>query len=146
MAGQNMNDRNRLTWISAVGGVLVVLGLLFSVFRVNYVGNGPSKSTVIANNLRQLYGAMQQWGLDHRQPDSVIVTEEDVAPYLRHPLKPAAGERYVLKTLSESPEAHLTQDVSEWPAGSVLRLNTNGDFEVVSPNRTNAAKHGRSGQ
>ena len=141
-----MNDRKRLKRICAVGGVLVVLALLFSVFRINYVESSPSKRTVIANNLRQLYGAMQQWGLDHRQPDSVTVTKEALAPYLRHPLKPAAGERYVLKTLSESPEAHLTQDVSEWPAGSVLRLNTNGDFEVVSPNRTNAAKHGRSGQ
>jgi hypothetical protein len=140
-----MNNRKRLTRILAVGGTLVVLGLLFSIFRVNYVGNGPSKSTVIANNLRQLYGAMQQWGLDHRQPDSVTVTEKDVAPYLRHPLKSAAGERYVLKTLAESPEAHLTQEVVGWPAGSVLHLGTNGGLEVFYSNKTNVAKHGRAG-
>ncbi len=45
----------------------------------------------------------------------------------------------------ESPEAYLTHKVELWPAGSVLRLSTNGGFEVVSPNKANLAKHGRAG-
>jgi hypothetical protein len=140
-----MNNRKRLTRICAIGGILLLLAFVVSVAIPNFAGSHRSKAHAIVSNLRQLDGAMQQWGLDHGQTGTVVVTEENLVPYLRHPPKPVAGERYVLKTLAESPEAHLTHKVELWPAGSVLRLSTNGDFEVVSPNKTNAAKHGRTG-
>ena len=79
---------------------------------------------------------MQKGPLDHGQTSAAIVTEENLAPvFLPHPPKPVAGERYVLKTLAESPEAHLTHKVELWPAGSVLLISTNGGLESFTPTR-----------
>jgi hypothetical protein len=75
-----------------------------------------------------------QWALDNGQTGAVKVTEKNFAPYLLHPPKSVAGERHLLKTLVESPEAHLTHKLEPWPAGSVLRLSTNGGVEVSYPN------------
>jgi hypothetical protein len=129
-----MNDRKRLSWLAMVGGVLILIALVLSICIPNYVGNSRSKTLEIVNNLRQLDGAMQQWAFEHGKTGAVMATEQDVAPYLRHSLKPVAGERYILKTLSESPEAQLTHRLEGRPKGSVLRLNTNGAFDVILPN------------
>ena len=140
-----MNDRKRLKRICAVGGVLVILALVASVAIPNYTGSHRSKALQIVNNLMQLDGAMQQWAIEHGKTGAVAVTEEYIASYIHLPLKPVAGERYVLKNLAESPEAHLTRKVELWPAGSVLRLNTNVGHEVILPYKTNAAKRGHAG-
>ena len=130
-----MSERKHLLWIVTVGGSLILVVFLVSLCAPNFVRSGPSKTGWIVNNLRQLDGAKQQWGLDHGKTGAVMVTEEDVAPYLRS-FKPAAGERYILKALSESPEAQLTREVGGNPKGSVLRLDTNGAAEVILPNNS----------
>jgi len=66
---------------------------------------------------------------------TVVVTWEDVAPYLRNAPKPVDGEVYVLKTLTQSPEAVLTRKLGERPKGTILRLGTNGNLQVVLPKR-----------
>jgi hypothetical protein len=135
-----MNDQKRLRRICEIGGILLIVGFVVSVAIPNFNGRHRSKAFVIVNNLRQLDGAMQQWAIEHGRTGAVVVTEENIASYLRLPLKQVAGERYVLKTLAESPEAHLTRKVELWPAGSVLRLGTNGDLEAVSPDKPKQAK------
>jgi hypothetical protein len=87
----------------------------------------------------QLDGAVQQWALDHGRTGAVVVTREDIAPYLRHSpdtngwVKSVAGERYILKTITDSPEAHLTRDLEGRPKGTVIRLGTNMHVEIILP-------------
>jgi len=128
-----MNEQRRLAWITTVGGILVLAALVLSLCIPNFIRSGPSKTVGIANNLRQLDGAKQQWAFEHGSTGAVMVTEEDVAPYLRS-FKPVAGERYVLKTLPEPPEAELTRDLEGKRKGSVLRLNNKGTLDVILPN------------
>ena len=124
-------------------GTFLVLGLfvaLLATFAVpNYVGGGHSKTVGIEHNLRQLDGAVQQWGIDHHQTGAVVVTWENVAPYLKAApevhsgMKPVDGEVYVVKDLMHSPEAVLTRKLGERPKGTVLRLGTNGALEIILP-------------
>jgi hypothetical protein len=133
-----MSERNRLAWIVGLGTLVICVGLVLSVGITNYVGSPRSKTLAIVNNLRQLDGAMQQWASDHRQAGTVVVTKEQLAPYLS-PIggwvKPVAGERYILKTVSESPEARLTGQLEGRPKGTVLLLDTNGGFRAILPNQ-----------
>ena len=79
------------------------------------------------------------WGIDHHQTGAVAVTWEDLAPYLKADrdvhggMKSVAGEVYMLKTLTQPPEAVLTRKLGDRPKGTVLRLGTNGDVQFVFP-------------
>jgi hypothetical protein len=120
-----------------VMATMVALGLVCIVCVPNFVRSGTTKTNGIINNLRQLDGAKQQWALDHNQTGAVVVTKDDVAPYLRQPdgwVESVAGESYSLRTLVESPEAQLTRQVDGQPKGTVVRLGTNG-IEIISPTR-----------
>jgi len=129
-----MSDPKRLFRLYLVGGILIFGALALSICIPNYVRSPRSKTMAIINNLRQLDSAMQQSAFEHGKTGAVVVTEQDVLPYLRYSLKPIAGERYVFKTLSQPPEAQLTHRFEGRPKGSVLRLNTNGTFDVILPN------------
>ncbi len=129
-----MGESKRLSWLGVVGGMLILGAFVLAICIPNYVGSPRSKTLAIINNLRQLDGAMQQWAFEHGKTGAVVVTEQDVAPYLGQSFKPIAGERYVLKTLSQPPEAQLTHRLEGRPKGSVLRLDTNGTFDVILPN------------
>jgi hypothetical protein len=119
------------------GGFLVLclfVAFLASLAVPNYAGSyHRSKTPVIVNNLQQLDGAVQYWGIEHRQTGAVVVTWENIAPYLKIPVKPVAGEVYILKDLMHSPEAVLTRKLDEKPKGTVLRLGTNGVLEIILP-------------
>jgi hypothetical protein len=122
-----------LWWVLAVA---IVLWLAWALFVPDFIRSGTTKTNGIINNLRQLDGAKQQWALDHGRTGAVLVTIEDIAPYV-HPsllkagsVKAIAGERYSLKTLAESPEAQLTHQLDGRPTGTVLRLTTNS-FEII---------------
>jgi hypothetical protein len=103
----------------------------------NFVSRGPGKINAIITNLRQIDGAAEQWAIDHHQTGAVLVTREDLAPYLRvasgHWVTPVAGERYVLNVLPQSPEAMLTREVEGRPQGTVIRFTTNGDIQFIPP-------------
>jgi len=76
--------------------------------------------------LRLIDGAKQQWAIEHDQTNDVVVTAEDIAPYLRRFLrdgviKPIAGERYRINTLCKVPEAELNQEMGGRPKGTVIR-------------------------
>jgi hypothetical protein len=127
-----------------VWGILLccLVGVVTSLCVPGFVRSGPSKTAGIAYNLRQLDTAIQQWALDHGRTGGVAVTKEDVAPYLKrlsNPngwVKPVAGERYILRTVGESPEANLTRECNGRPKGTVFRLGTNANLEITPPNRT----------
>ena len=82
-----MNNRRWPKRICAIGGILLILAFVLNVVILNFNGGHRSKTLEIVNNLRQFSGAMQQWALDHGQTGAVIVTEENLAPYLLHPPK-----------------------------------------------------------
>jgi hypothetical protein len=127
---------------------IVVLGLLgaalISIVVANYGGPRSRHSRVhaIISNLRQLDGAVSYWAMENHQTGSVLMTKQDIAPYVKHLLdqdgwvKPVAGEVYILKPLPASPEAVLTREVEGRPKGTVFRFRTNGDLEIqiVPPN------------
>ncbi len=121
-----------VTWGSFLVLVLFV-AFLAGLPVPNFAGSHHSKTHVIVHNLQQLDGAVQYWGIEHRQTGAVVVTWENIAPYLKTPVKPVAGEVYVLKDLMHSPEAVLTRKLDERPTGTVLRLGTNGDLEIILP-------------
>jgi hypothetical protein len=119
-------------WFVLAG--VVGLLLLYILCIPNFVGSGTSKMNAILNNLRQLDGAKQQWALDHGRTGAVVVTTQDIAPYLPH-FTTVAGERYILRTLAEVAEAQLTREVDGRPKGTVLRFGTNDSIEIVGPNQ-----------
>lgn len=127
---------------AAVAGFLLLAGALcLCVPSFSCVRSGPSRTKCIINNLYNLCGAMQQWASDHGRTGAVAVVQKDVAPYLARSVqldgwvKPVAGERYILRTLTESPEAQLTREVEGRPKGTVFRLGTNGDVQIILPNK-----------
>jgi hypothetical protein len=135
------SEKCRFFTLSWVG--LLVLGLCVAFLAAIAVPNRPgsrtSKTHAIESNLRQLDGAVQMWGFEHQKTGAVAVTWEDVAPYLKTDrdvhggMKSVAGEVYVLKTLTQPPEAVLTRKLGDRPKGTVLRLGTNGDVQFVFP-------------
>jgi len=89
----------------------------------------------MVNNLRQLDGAAEMWVIDHHQTGAVLVAEADLTNYLRRPLQPIAGERYVLRPLPESPQVVLTRDVEGRPKGTVICFAANGEVRFIPPNQ-----------
>ena len=115
---------------------------VWQIIMPSFVRSGPCKTSQIINNLRQLDGAVCQWALDHRQTGAVAVTRQDIAAYLKDGwVRPVAGEKYILKLLSESPEAQLTREVDGRPKGTVFRWRTNTELEIVLPNQAHRSTH-----
>ncbi len=119
---------------------VAVLSLVCMLCVRNFVRSGPSKTTGIISNLRQIEGAKEQWGVDHKRTGAVVVTKEDLAPYLRNPrssygwVKPVAGESYRFGTLAKPPEAQLTRQVDGRPRGTVIRLGST-NIEIIGPSK-----------
>ena len=118
---------------------LVIAAVAYLVWLVcvpNFPGSRTSKINGIINNLRQLDAAKQQWALDHGRTGAVLVTEQDIAPYVRQPpgrVRPVAGERYILNRLDQSPQAELTRQLLQRPKGTRFRLNGTNGYEVILP-------------
>lgn len=132
------------SWIIILAfGVFAAILLVFGV--PTFVSHGPGKINGILSNLRQLDGAVQEWGIGHGQTGAVLATWADIEPYLRSvsspqgSVKQVAGERYVLEPLTHPPEAVLTREVEGRPEGTVIRFTTNGDVEIILPKPQGAA-------
>jgi len=138
----NANESKQPSRSYLLPGVVAATALLVvcMLCMPNFVRSGTSKTNGIINNLRQLDGAKQQWALDHGRTGAVLVTTEDLVPYLRYPqarhglVKPVAGEHYSIKTLIESPEAQLTREVDGRPKGTVIRLGTS-NVDITGPTK-----------
>jgi hypothetical protein len=137
-------------WLRSLAwSLLLVCCLVFArSFMPRFVESNRSETHLIAQNLLQLDGAVQQWALDHSRPDAAVVTKQDVAPYLqrlRHNgwVKSVAGELYTLGTVTNSPQAVLTQELGGRPKGTIFRLGTNGALEIILPNKRSGVDAGR---
>ena len=91
--------------------VVALIGLLAVIAVPNWVhARTTSQTSACINNLRQVFGATQQWALDFRKAPGASVTPEDVLPYLKSAVVcPAGGSAatfgtsYTLTTVSNLP-------------------------------------------
>lgn len=119
--------------------ILLVLGFLYFLLIPRFDGRiTPNPKNYIINNLRQIEGAKRQWAIENNVTGNVQVTEQNVGFYLGRGtnsrwVSSVAEERYVLKLLDESPEAHLTKKIADMPKGTIIRFSTNGEDEVILP-------------
>ena len=106
--------------------VVALVGLLSVIAIPNWVhARATSQTSACINNLRQIFGATQQWGIDFRKAPDAPVTPDDVLPYLKSAVVcPAGGPNgtfggtYSLTTVSNLPTCRVV------PADHFLPLDT----------------------
>jgi hypothetical protein len=136
--GEQNQTSNSLRPVWAVLACLFVLGVF--LWPRSFIGGGPGIMTGFEMNLRLIDGAKQQWAFAHGGNGASLTTKEDIAPYLGEFagadgwLKPVAGEVYILRPLSNVPEAQLTREVEGRPKGTIIRFGSNGRLEYILPN------------
>jgi hypothetical protein len=145
MAGETMSEpeeitRSRRFWGWCLFCVLIspIVLVVLSITTTPFTGSrGPSKTSGIFYNLRNLYSAQGQWALENHLASSEQVTKEAITPYMLRGdwIKPVAGEIYILKTAKELPEAVLTRETDGRPSGTVFRLGTNAEEIILLPNQ-----------
>jgi hypothetical protein len=116
-------------------GVLVALAVVFirSGVRSPHTGLGNR----ILNRLRDIERAKEHWRAGHPDTHPEALTEQDLAPYLSRDFwkQTVAGERYLIHSLDEPPEAVMTKDVDWIPKGMKVRFSPEPDGKVeVRPN------------
>jgi len=86
----------------------------------------PALANTIANNLRILEDAKEEWALDHHQANGAPPTPADLAPYLKRGEfpRPVVGEIYTITPVGELNTATLTQGIARWKAGQVLTVTS----------------------
>jgi prepilin-type N-terminal cleavage/methylation domain-containing protein len=106
--------------------VVALIGLLATIAIPNWVrARTTSQTTVCINNLRQIFGATQQWALDNRKGSSETVVPENVLPYLKNAVVcPAGGSAgtfggtYLLTTVGSDPTCQIAPTVHILPPDS----------------------------
>jgi prepilin-type N-terminal cleavage/methylation domain-containing protein len=72
--------------------VVATIGLLATIAIPNYVkSRATSQRNACINNLRQLDGAVQQWGMENRKAATDTVQLSDATPYLKNSIVCEAG-------------------------------------------------------
>ena len=103
--------------------VVALIGLLAAIALPNWVhARTTSQNSACINNLRQIYGATQQWALDFRKAPDAPVTPEDILPYLKNavvcPAGGAAatfGSSYTLTTVASLPICRIAPEAHALP-------------------------------
>src|SRR5690348_13632474 len=91
--------------------VVAIIGLLATIAIPNFVrARTTSQMNACINNLRQIDGATQQWGLETKQNTNAVPAFTDVSPYLKSAvICPAGGitatfaSSYTLQSVSLKP-------------------------------------------
>jgi prepilin-type N-terminal cleavage/methylation domain-containing protein len=99
--------------------VVALIGLLAAIAMPSWVrARTTSQNNACINNLRQVFGATQQWALDYRQAPGAIVTPDEILPYLRSAVVcPAGGSSatfgtsYSLTTVTNLPTCRIVPTV-----------------------------------
>jgi len=106
--------------------VLLVLGWHWLVPSFVHTGPGDRRLSAIANNLRTIEGAKEQWALEHQATNGVLPTVADLAPYLRNGElpKPVAGETYRITPAGELNTAVLSEKLGRFKAGAVFTVTS----------------------
>lgn len=103
--------------------VVGLIGLLAAIAIPNWVhARTTSQTNACLNNLRQIFGATQQWALDNRQAPDAPVTPDEILPYLRNAVVcPAGGTAatfgtsYTLTTVTNLPVCRIAPAVHILP-------------------------------
>jgi prepilin-type N-terminal cleavage/methylation domain-containing protein len=91
--------------------VVAIIGLLAAIAVPNFVrARTTSQKNACINNLRQIDGAIQQWGLENQKQSSDTVTTANITPYLKSNLMPVepAGGSYTITTVGTTPSCSLS--------------------------------------
>jgi prepilin-type N-terminal cleavage/methylation domain-containing protein len=93
--------------------VVAIIGLLAAIAIPNFVrARTTSQKNACINNLRQIDGAKQQWGLELKQISTATPVSADIKPYLGRgttgnwPTCPASGS-YTINALNTAPVCSL---------------------------------------
>ena len=106
--------------------VVAIIGMLAAIAIPQWVhARTTSQTQACINNLRQIFGATQQWALDFRKAPDAPVKPDDILPYLKSavvcPAGGAAstfGSTYSLNTVSNLPTCRVV------PAAHILPPDT----------------------
>lgn len=72
--------------------VVATIGMLASIAIPNYVkSRATSQRNACINNLRQLDGAVQQWGMENKKAGTDTVRLSDATPYLKNSIVCQSG-------------------------------------------------------
>ncbi len=96
--------------------VVAIVGLLAAIAIPTFVrARTTSQTNACINNLRQVFGATQQWALEYRQAAGAPVTYSDIKPYMRNVVTcPAGGSSPVFS------ESYELVDVTTLPTCKIL--------------------------
>ena len=106
--------------------VVAIIGLLATIAIPNFVrARTTSQTNACISNLRDIFGATQEWALDYRQAPGAPVTFGAIQPYLRNAVVcPAGGSgatfgsSYSLTTVTNLPTCQIV------PAAHILAPDT----------------------
>ena len=72
--------------------VMAIIGLLAAIAVPTFVrARTTSQTNACINNLREVFGATQQWALETHQAPSATVTFTDIQPYLKNAIVCPSG-------------------------------------------------------
>jgi hypothetical protein len=91
--------------------VVLLIGVVSAVAVPNYVkarGDAQVKACIV--NLKQVYSAKQQWGLEKLKSDTAVPVGTDLAPYMNADSMPScpAGGTYRIRRVSKDPVCSLS--------------------------------------
>jgi prepilin-type N-terminal cleavage/methylation domain-containing protein len=97
--------------------VVAIIGLLASIAIPNFVrARESAQLNSLANNLRILESAKEQWALEMKTNSTAIVSTDDLTGYLKNnTLMPIVGESYAASTVSEPIVATLAAPLAGKP-------------------------------
>jgi prepilin-type N-terminal cleavage/methylation domain-containing protein len=103
--------------------VVALIGLLAAIAVPNWVhARTTSQTSACISNLREIWGATQQWALDNRKGPDAPVAPDEILPYLKNAVVcPAGGATatfgtsYTLTTVTNIPICRIAPTVHILP-------------------------------
>jgi prepilin-type N-terminal cleavage/methylation domain-containing protein len=96
--------------------VVAIIGLLAAIAIPNFArARTTSQTNACISNLRQIFGATQQWALEYRKAPNDTVTFDDIQPYLRNAIVcPSGGASATFAS------SYILVDVTNFPTCRIL--------------------------
>jgi len=71
-------------WVRDVFGLLLIVALFYAIAAPNFVRKGPAPKNDCIANLKQIDGAVQQWAIDNKLPDTAKPDWTAAMKYLKN--------------------------------------------------------------